>query len=380
MTAGSTFKCQSLNVPVQELFHLSLPSPPSSLLHSPVPHQPSLPAKEDFRPDLLPSTNSDQVELFNPASRGTSLIRVLQRNNEMEAVLEECGATGVSFFLGDKEAEAKSPGLEEQTQHRNRQIQTPVEVHSTAGAGFEDSCEVEESITLSPEEKNVPSDTEEQPDHLTEGENISLPDLDLKDRDTKSPDVPEADSTEKQVLGVNDGLEVKISEEEKPAEIIDETSVKPEINDDGAPLLDRSEDTQMDQKQADEQVDDKDEDGHSVLSSNESIIKVSDEESICEEVRDFTQDDKCYMSTSGEELPLWSADDSIRNIMDVHLNGCPQEVEHRSTPRDEELQHKTDIGEFGESVITNSAPTGGDQNEHSDFSILETSCSPGNSS
>lgn len=296
----------------------------------------------------------------------------------MEAVLEECG---VSFSLGDKEAEAKSPGLEDQTQHRNRQIQTPVEVHSTAGAGFEDSCEVEESITLSPEEKTVPSDTEEQPDHLREEENISLPDLDLKDRDTKSPDVPEADGTEKQVFGINDGcLEVKISEEEKPAEMIEETSVKPEINDDGAPQLDRSEDTQMEQKQADEQADDKDEDGHSVLSSNESIVKVSDEESICEEVRDFTQDDKCYMSTCGEELPLWSADDSIRNIMDVHLNRCPQEVEHRAAPRDEELQHKTDIRDFGESVITNSAPTGGDPNEHSDFSILETSCSPGNSS
>lgn len=363
------------------------PSPPSSLLHSPVPHQPSLPAKEDFRPDLPLSTNSDQVELFNPASRDKSLIRVLQKNNELEAVLEECSATDVSFFLGDKEAEAESPGLEDQTQHRSCQIQTPVEVHSAAGAGFEDNCELEESITLNPEEKTVPSDTEEQPDHLREGENISLPDLDFKDRDSKSPDVPEADSTGKQVLEINDGLEhiaeVKISEEEKPPEIIEQTSVKPEINDDSAPQLERSEDTQMDQKQADEEVDDKDEDGHSVLSSNESIIKVSDEESICEEVRDFTEDEKCYMSTSGEEIPLWSADNSIRNIIDVHLNGCPQEMERRSTPQDalqaEELQHKTDICDFGESVITNSTLTGGDQNEHSDFSILETSCSPGNS-
>lgn len=287
----------------------------------------------------------------------------------MEAVLEECGATAVSFFLGDKEAEVESPGLEDRTQHGSCQIQTPVQVHSTAGAGSEDSCEVEESITLNPEEETVPSDTEEQPDHLGEGENISLPDLDFRDGDTKSPD-------EKQVLGINDGLEVKISEEEKPPEMIEETSVKPpEINDDGAPQLDRSEDTQMDQKQlADEQDEDEYEDGRSVLSSNESIIKVSDEESICEEVGDFTQHDKCYVSTSGEELPLWSADDSIRNIMDVHLNGRPREAEHGSTPL-----HKTDIRDFGESIITNSAPTGGDRNEHSDFSILETSCSPGNS-
>lgn len=354
----------------------------SSLLHSPVPHQPSLPAKEDFRPDLLVGTDSDQIELFNPASRDKSqikeksLIRVLQKNNQMEAVLEECSATGVSFFLGDNQAEPESPGLEDQTQRRSCQIQTPVEVHSTAGAGFEDNCEFEESITLNPEENTVHSATEEQP----EEEKSSLPELAFQ-----SQDVLEADSTEKQVLEINDGLEhvaeVKNSEEEKQPEITEQTSVKPEINVESAPQLEGSEDTQMDQKQADEQVDDKDEDGHSVLSSNESIIKVSDEESICEEVRDFNEDEKCYMNTSGEEIPLWSADDSIRHIIDVHLNGCPQEMEHRSTPRDvlqvEELQYKTDISDFSESVIMNS--TGGDQTENSDFSIIETSCSPGNS-
>lgn len=305
----------------------------------------------------------------------------------MEAVLEECSATGVRFFLGDNQAEPESPGLEDQTQHRSCQIQTPVEVHSTAGAGFEDSCELVESSTLNPEEKTVHSDTEEQPDHLREEEKSPLPGLDFRDRDTKSQDVPEADSTKEQVLEINDGLEhvaeVKNSEEEKQPQIIEQTSVKPEINADSAPQLERSEDTRMDQKQADEQVDDKEEDGHSVLSSNESIIKVSDEESICEEVRDFSEDEKCYMNMSGEEIPLWSADDSIRNIIDVHLNGCPQEMEHRSTPQDvlqaEELQYKTDISDFSQSVIMNSAVAGEDQTENSDFSIIETSCSPGNS-
>lgn len=302
----------------------------------------------------------------------------------MEAVLEECSATGVSFFVGDKEAEAESPGLEDQTQTRSCQIQTPVQVHSTAEAAFEDNCELEERIPLNPGEETACSDTEEQPDHPKEGEKNSLPDFDFKDRDTESQDVPEVDGTEKQVLEINDGLEheaeVKSSGEEEPPEIIEHTSVKPEVNVDSAAQLERSEDTQMDQKEADEQVDDKDEDGHSVLSSNESIIKVSDEESICEEVRDFSEDEKCYMS---EEIPLWSADDSIRKIIAAHLNGCPQETEDGSTPPEvpqaEELQHKTDICDFSESGITNSTLMGGDQNENSDFSILETSCSPGNS-
>lgn len=315
------------------------------------------------------------------------MIRVLQKNNQMEAVLEECSATEVSFFLGENQAEPESPDLEDQTQRRSCQIQTPVKVPSTAGAAFEDSCELEESIGLNPEEKTVDADTEEQPDHLREEEKSSLPDLDFKDRDAEAQHVPEADSTEKQFLDINDGLEhvaeVKNSEEQEEPEIKEQTSVKLEIGVDSAPQLERSEDTQMDQKQGDEQVDDKDEDGHSVLSSNESIIKVSDEESVCEEVRDFNEDEKCYMNTSGEEIPLWSADDSIKNIIDVHLNGCPQELEHRSTPQDVlqagELQHKTHISDLSESVITNSTLTGGEQTENSDFSIIETSCSPGSS-
>lgn len=299
------------------------------------------------------------------------MIRVLQKNNQLEAVLEECGAAGVSFFLGDNPVEPQSPGLEDQNRHRSCQIQTPVEVHSTRGAGFEDDCELEESVTLNPEEETVvPSDTEEQPEHLREEEKSSPPDSDL-DRD---------DGTEKQVLVLERVAEVKNSEEEREPELVGETPIKPEIDVDGAPPLDRGEDSHMDQKEADEEAD-KDEDGQSVLSSNESIIKVSDEESVCDEVEDVNQDDKCYLKTSGEEMPLWTADDSIRNIIDLHLNGCPQEMEHASTPQDvllaRELQSKTDISKLGESV--NSMAAGADLTENSDFSIIETSCSPGNS-
>lgn len=345
------------------------------LLHSSVPTQFSLSAKEIFRAD--PGANSDHVELFHPASsnglphKEKSLIMVLQKNNQMEVVLEECDVTGVSFFLGDNQVEPQSPSREEQTCYRSCQIQTPVEVHSTAGAGFENNCELQESITLNPEEKTaVHSDTEEQSDHPSVEDKRSSPDSDFKDGDG---------STEKQVLDIN-GLErfaeVKDSEEEKEPEIIEQIPFRPEINVDGAPQLERRDDTQMDHMPAHKEVDDKDEDGHSVLSSNESIIKVSDEESICDEVEDLNEDEN-YMKTSGEEMPLWPHDDSIRNIIDLHLNGCPQEMEHSSMLQDvlqaEELQSKADISDLGQSVIVNTMVAGGDQIENSDFSIIETS-------
>lgn len=358
------------NVPVQELFVFSI-----LLLHSSVPSQPSLSAKEIFRAD--PGANSDHVELFHPASsnglqhKEKSLIMVLQKNNQMEVVLEECDVTGVSFFLGDNQVEPQSPSREEQTCYRSCQIQTPVEVHSTAGAGFENNCELQESITLNPEEKTaVHSDTEEQSDHPSVEEKLSSPDSDFKDGDG---------STEKKVLDIN-GLErfaeVKDSEEEKEPEIIEQIPFRPEINVDGAPQLERRDDIQMDHMPAHKEVDDKDQDGHSVLSSNESIIKVSDEESICDEVEDLNEDEN-YMKTSGEEMPLWPHDDSIRNIIDLHLNGCPQEMEHSSMLQDvlqaEELQSKADISDLGQSVIVNTTVAGGDQIENSDFSIIETS-------
>uniref|UniRef100_H3CXK8 Sorting nexin 11 n=1 Tax=Tetraodon nigroviridis TaxID=99883 RepID=H3CXK8_TETNG len=325
---------------------------------SPAPHQPSLLAQE-VRPDLLLGPDSHQVERFRPAPRGglehkeKPLIRVLQKNGQMEAVLEEWSGAGVSFFLGDDHAEPERPGLEDRSQLRGCRLQTPVQVHSTAGAGSEVGCEVEQSVTLSLEEKTVPSDAEEQPDppreEEEEEEKGSLPDLDYLDAEAQG------------VLDLERVAEVK-NEEEKQAEITERARAEPEINVD---RLERSEDTQVERR-----ADDKDEDGRSLPSSNGSIAKVSDEESDCEEVRDFNQDEKCCSKACGQEAPLWPTDDSIRNITDVHSNGRAQ---------DEEPQDQARASHLGQSVFMNSTPTSGDQTENSDFSIIETSCSPGNS-
>lgn len=265
----------------------------------------------------------------------------------MEAVLEECSAADVSFFLGD-EAEPQNSSLEEQNQPRSSQIQTPVQVHSPAGAGLEDGSESQQRMTLNPEEKTVCTDPEEQLRHA---------DGEFRDGDAASQDAPEDDGTEKQVLEMNAGPE-HVTEVKDP----EEEEEEPDISVEG------------------KLAEDEDEDGHSVLSSNGSIIKVSDEDSVCEEVDDLNEDEKCYMKTSGEEIPLWSADDSIGNIMGLHLKGSPPQTEQGTTAQDvpeaEALQDKADISESG---IINSTLAGGDQTENSDFSIIETSCSPGNS-
>lgn len=284
------------------------------------------------------------------------MIRVLQKNNQLEAVLEECGAAEVSFFLGDNPEEPQSPGLEDQSRPRSCQIQTPVQVHSTRGAGFGDECELEESVTLNPEEETVVTSDPEEPELLREEEKSSPPDSGLDD------------GTQEQVLVLERVAEVKNPEEGKEPE--EETPIKPEMDVDGAPPLDRSEDTHGDPKEGEEE----DEDGESVLSSNESIIKVSDEESVCDEAEDVNEDDGCYLKASGEEAPLWTADDSIRKIIDLHLNGCPPETEQASPPRDALQTHVSDMG-----GSANPTAAGTDLTENSDFSILETSCSPGNS-
>ncbi|XP_034563676.1 sorting nexin-11 [Notolabrus celidotus] len=124
---------------------------------------------------------------------------------------------------------------------------------------------------------------------------------------------------------------------------------------------------QTDQEHGEQRVgsvgtkDESDEENRSLPSSNGSIVKVSDEESVCDEAEEANS----YMKTLPEN---WSEEElTSGHILDLHINGCPVEKEDIST---QELQYTTDISDFSKSV------TGGDLTEHSDFSVIETSCSP----
>lgn len=322
--------------------------------------------------------------------------------------MEDCGPTEAAFFLGDSQDDPESLSLAEQTQQRSCQIQTPVEVHSPMGNGLEENCQVEhvfeESVmTLDTEEETVPHpDTEEKADQLeSSGEaNIekvnsepekrvnSVAILDFKDSDAGSQeDVLEDVCSEKQVLenqnevnGLEEVCGGHLADISCPEEFKNSDDQKEPDNEksdesesrEGTPLKSEThEEThndaiqQMDQKQVEQEVDlvgtkdESDKDSHSLASSNGSIVKVSDEESICDDTEDSIQAANGFMKT--EEV--------THNILDLHMNGCPVEKEDISTMEDEDLQYMTDISK---SLDLNSTVTGGDLTENSDFSILET--------
>lgn len=439
-------------------------------------------------------SDKDTVELHHKEKPS---LKVLQKNNHLEAVFEDCGPTEASFFLGE------GPDDPDQTQQWSCLIQTPVEVHSPMGTGFEVNSGVEEStLTLDAEEETVVHpDTEERADQQERSEEAILENnlnsvaiLNLKDSDTGSQeDVLEDVCSEKQVLenhviecisgaeghtadvscpeqfensdkqketdneqsveseskeetplesedqeethslpqvgscdndpledvcsgnqvlenhvikhvGGTDGHVTDLScleefknldeqkeqddqqsvksegKEETPleSEIIEEIRSVPQVegsDDDGT----RQED-QMQAAQKEDLVgtkDESDEDSRSLPSSNGSIVKVSDEESVCDEAEDFIQAANGFLKTSPVEVALWSeVEASNRNILDLHMNGCSVEKDI-STQEDEDLQYATEISEFGKSLDLNSTVAAGDLTENSDFSIIETSCSPG---
>lgn len=421
-------------------------------MESPAPHQPTTQATETFSPELVSCSDSDPLEgLLQPCEKDTielqhkekSSIKVLQKNNHLEAVVEDCSPTEASFFVGDSQEEAESPS---HVQQRSCRIQTPVEVHSPMETGFEVSGgtdgmaeEVgtvrEESVTTSDtEEKTVAHpDTEDKAEELESSEEANVEDnvepekcvnsvaiLDFKDTEAESEeDVLEDVCSEKQVLenhlisevnglehsdaeghdgDVSDHQEFSSSvEQEEPenegsadsskeetlpeSEVLEESHNEQsftQVQSDGDDITHQTDQNQLPEQEVDLIGTKDDEDSRSLPSSNESIVKVSDEEeeSICEEAEDSIQAENGYMKTPPEEVTLWS-ETSGGNILDLHMNGCPVTKEDVSTQEDEDLQDVSRISELSKSVDQNSTVTGGDLTENSDFSILESSCSPG---
>uniref|UniRef100_A0A8C4NYZ8 PX domain-containing protein n=2 Tax=Dicentrarchus labrax TaxID=13489 RepID=A0A8C4NYZ8_DICLA len=407
-------------------------------MESPAPHQPCLQTKETSSPELVACSDSDPLEDLQPLCEKDSAIRLVQKNNHLEAVVEDCGPTEASFFLGDSQDDRESLSLAEPTQQRGCRIQTPVEVHSPMGTGFEEVCGVdrvfeevcsveEESVgTLEAEEKTVEEKAGQQESsedaniNNSESEKLnSVAILDFKDSDARSQeDVLEEVCSVKQVLenhiisevnGVELTADVSGTEEFKnskepdnkessESESKEETPLASEIHEEIPDVQSVGGDSveQMDQKRVEEEdvdlvgtkdvdlvgtkdeSDESDEDSHSLPSSNESIVKVSDDESVCDEAEDSIPDANGYVKTSPEVVALWSdVDASSINILDLHMNGCPVEKEGIPTREDEDLEYTAEISELSKSLDLNSAVTAGDLTENSDFSILETSCSPG---
>ncbi|KAM6898421.1 sorting nexin-11 isoform 1-T2 [Lycodopsis pacificus] len=408
-------------------------------MESPAPHQP----KEIFSPELLFCDDSNPPEdLLEICAEDTvelqheeeSSVRVVQKNDHLEAVVEDCGPTEVTFFLGDSQVAPESLGLPEQIQQKSCQvqIQTPVEVHSPIGAGFEKECSVrEESVTSSDRaEKTGPHPEEEKADQWESSgeakkENVeSEPEkcansaaiLDFKDggfeeQGTESDagsqeEVLEAICSEQQVVETHDisedkgldhvdGTEVHEedasspeefknsdgqkepdNEKEDESESKSEQSLQSEIHEETRNVLSVSEEEGSGDDDLVQQVDlvritgNSDEDGRS--SSNDSIVQVSDEESLCDDAEDSIQAANGYMETSSEEVHWSPVEASSRNILDLHSNGHSVEKEDISVHEDEDQQHITDISDSRKSLDLNLTVTG-DLTENSDFSIIESS-------
>ncbi|XP_035520663.1 sorting nexin-11 [Morone saxatilis] len=400
-------------------------------MESPAPHQPCLQPKETFSPELVACSDSDPLEDLQQLCDKDTAVRLVQKNNHLEAVVEDCGPTEASFLLGDSQDDRESLSLAEPTQQRSCRIQTPVEVHSPMGTGFEEVCGVdgvfeevcsvkEESVgTLDAEEKAVEENADQQESSEDANINNSEPEtlnsvavLDFKDSDARSQDevveevcsvkqvlenriisevngVEHADGTEGHAADVSCTEELKNSKEpdnkssESESEV--ETPLASQIHEETADVQSVGGDTeQKDQKRVEEDVDlvgnkdESDEDSHSLPSSNDSIVKVSDDESVCDEAEDSILDANGYVKTSPEEVALWSdVDASSINILDLHMNGCTVEKDGIPTREDEDLEYTAEISDLSKSLDLNSALTAADLTENSDFSILETSCSPG---
>lgn len=181
------------------------------------------------------------------------------------------------------------------------------------------------------------------------------------------PEIQEETPGEEAEQDIQNGIKLESREETTPEKVIHE-----ETPDECSEEIDRitEEIDQEEGKQREGLVgtkDESDEENRSLLSSNGSIVKVSDEESVCDEAEEANS----YMKTLPQN---WSEEEpSSRHILDLHINGCPEEKEDIST---QDLQYTSDVSDFSKSVDLHSAVTGGDVTENSDFSVIETSCSP----
>uniref|UniRef100_A0A1A7XG14 Sorting nexin 11 n=1 Tax=Iconisemion striatum TaxID=60296 RepID=A0A1A7XG14_9TELE len=362
-------------------------------MESPAPHQPNATSNSESIPCGDSDALEDILELSEQDSDETLLkqnpsVKIFQRSDHLEAVVEDRDPTQATFYLGENSDDSGSLGSAEQTERRSCRIQTPVEVHSPMGKdGGVDG--VFESITINTEENAE--------DHLDSKENeeigksetemiVNSEILGLKDADEEQKvtrlDVCCANPSQVPKGLVVDvqperDLEKKISPEPGSEE---ETLLQSEEHHEetlivhGAPEVDTDDSAQkLHQEEVGHKEESDDEDSHSLPSSNESIVKCSEEESLCEE-----KEDLMLVRSSPVDVQNWSeVEVSTKDILDLHVNGCLEEKEEISGQEDEDQQYVTNLSDFTQSPELKAAVAIGDLNENNDFSILESRCQSG---
>ncbi|KAF6727208.1 Sorting nexin-11 [Oryzias melastigma] len=338
-------------------------------MESPAPHQPSLQTNTGLIPE--PPANQDPLKallgLSEPKPDGTTpkiSIQISQKSDRLKAVVED--HTEATFYLGNTPNGSDDGSC---------LIQTPVEVYSPMvdcmegswiGGNVEDpDCEGRKSS----EKSEVSSDLrctysgEIVVENSVEGREEVL---------EKQPVDVKTGEHEGQILNVCSKREEK-AEQDDPSERKEEVFLQSEIHektdqtepDAGDVFLEKEEEQEPEAK------DDSDESFHSQSSSNDSIIKCSEEDSPCEEAEDLIQAESIYEKTPVELTVCSEVDTPCKNMLDLHMNGC---ILEEVTPNNEDLQLITSICNPPD---VDPAVAEADLTENSDFSILGSSCAPG---
>ncbi|XP_043959013.1 sorting nexin-11 isoform X1 [Gambusia affinis] len=321
-------------------------------MESPAPHLPSLQPIAALNSKPVgggdPDPLEDILELCEQKPggtqhRGNSSIRISQRSDRLEAVVEDAGSAHASFYVGEILDDSGSLSSSEQS----CVIQTPVEVHSPMETGFEDGCEgdgVFEDKTK--ERKNTESEISadsaadnnilEVVESLSETPNGRHAEIETGGKRGDESEAPLESGVHVESQNVNGELEADLSDSRR------------QIHQEDTENEDRGE---------------SDEDSRSLLSSNESIIRCSEEESLGEET-----DDSVQVKSSPDEVKDRSElEGSSGNIL--YINRFKENKADAQDWEDNDQQYTT--------AEPKPPASDGDLTENCDFSILENSCQSG---
>ncbi|XP_029954832.1 sorting nexin-11 [Salarias fasciatus] len=306
-------------------------------MESPALHPPGPQTNEAFSPELLSCGDADPLEdLLELAGRDSAgprheaepCVRISQRRNQLEAVVERRGAAQARFYLD----ESLDPAGRVQT---GSHILTPADVHSPVGRG----------VLLSVDSVFEPPDAA-APDGREEGR-------------------PERFDGSIEILAFRDD-----TGEEPPAEngvgAPEDDTAGDGAAGDGTAAAQTKEDTLQEEGLCDQETPDDlmgtDEDSQSLASSDGSIVQVSDEEEEDED-RLSIHAANGLVQLSPDGLRRWAEAEAASggDVLDLQVNGCAAGKQDRR----------------GESPDVKWAAGDGDLTENSDISILESSGAPG---
>uniref|UniRef100_A0A3B3ZJ94 PX domain-containing protein n=1 Tax=Periophthalmus magnuspinnatus TaxID=409849 RepID=A0A3B3ZJ94_9GOBI len=374
----------------------------------------------------------DTTEPLPNDPTSTISIQVHHTNDHLKAVVDNC--KHVSFFLGDNESPESFSSKEQDEElpgTNGSVIEASVELHSPTGPVFEeiDEATIEENTIVQKEEhlNCIVSNSVERSELNCNGLVKSICKLTVEYVEDKEADVLEnqVESKEevlenhlkfhddmknelRETLVIQDysnagvalaaNSEVTTSEEDSNEQTISiENEENENIHNDVKanvcasefieqidPHMDQMEDDSVDMANSDIVYEDR----QSLRSSNESIVKVSDEESIGDDVEAMQESNgDVHTELVPEEITDHWSETEASSIFTLHMNGCPLEVEEHisnvsSIQEEIEIVKGTNDLNYVSELTTssnlesNESESVVDLTENSDFSILETSCVP----